>query len=928
MRRRLIAVAAGSLLATALLVLGAVPAWAATAPTFTAYNPPTAATVGVAYSYTFTASGSSPITYSVPTGGNLPTGLSLSSSTGVLSGTPSAIGSFTFTVQAANGTSPNAVTKSITIVVSAASTPSFTADAPPSSAAQSYSYSYQFAASGSPAPTFSVSSGSLPPGLGLSSSGLLSGVPTTIGSSSFVVEASNSIGSVNSQPLTISVTVATRPYFTADSPPTSLVTGGTFTGYTFLAGGSPTPTFAMLSGSLPPGLSLNSTTGYLSGTPTTSGTYTFVIEAVNAVGYTSTPVITMTVAYPAPPYFTADSPSASAQVGQAYSYTFTSSGSPAPFFFLSSGSLPPGLTLDQSTGVLSGTPTSGGAYTFTLEATNSYGSSQTPSITITVVAPSAPSFTRDAPARSARIGTRFYYRFAASGYPVPRFSVVSGRVPPGLSLNASTGALSGTLSTAGTFTFTIAASNGVGTQAEHSVTIAVIAPTIRFTSASSFALKARVYAKDLIAATGSPKPHLTATGTLPRGVRLVPAYAGSAFFLAGTPYASAAGSYTLDLSAENGVAPAAHQVVHITVAGVKVVARHAAPRLGGGTAISTKVGAYAKLRITASGSPTPAFSLSGTLPAGLRFVTKAGVPFCFIAGKPAPSAAGSHEVVVTAVNGVGSPASEIVHIYVAGTTPPKKPAAAAMATGYWYATSNGEVVHQGAAVLYASVSKQGPRSIVAMASTPGGKGYWLVSSFGAVYNYGDAGFFGSLAATPPSSPIVAFGVTPDGRGYWLVSRSGSVYHFGDAVLYGSPANVALTTPVSAFAVTPDGKGYWVVTMSGAVYPYGDAALYSHLSVDARVRPIVAMASTPDGKGYWLVSSRGDVFNYGDATSYGSPLPRKIPPVAAFASTPDGKGYWMITDTGNIYGYGDAQFFGSSAKTVLSGKVAAFAPFVG
>jgi alpha-tubulin suppressor-like RCC1 family protein/outer membrane protein OmpA-like peptidoglycan-associated protein len=89
-----------------------------TAPVYTADSPPTTATVGTAYAgYTFTASGSTPITFTKATG-SLPTGLTLSTS-GVLSGTPTTAGSFTFTVQAANGTSPNATTSSITITVSA-----------------------------------------------------------------------------------------------------------------------------------------------------------------------------------------------------------------------------------------------------------------------------------------------------------------------------------------------------------------------------------------------------------------------------------------------------------------------------------------------------------------------------------------------------------------------------------------------------------------------------------------------------------------------------------------------------------------------------------------------------------------------------------------------------------------------------------------
>lgn len=116
---------------TALTVLGGAtsgastpvtPVVPSTAPTFTAETPPTTGTVGTAYSsYTFTASGTTPIAFTKVTG-DLPPGLTLSTG-GVLSGTPTTAGSYTFTVQAANGTTPNATTSSITIVISAAPSP-------------------------------------------------------------------------------------------------------------------------------------------------------------------------------------------------------------------------------------------------------------------------------------------------------------------------------------------------------------------------------------------------------------------------------------------------------------------------------------------------------------------------------------------------------------------------------------------------------------------------------------------------------------------------------------------------------------------------------------------------------------------------------------------------------------------------------------
>src|SRR5262249_50404687 len=88
---------------------------------------------------------------------------------------------------------------------------------------------------------------------------------------------------------------------------------------------------------------------------------------------------------PAPPAFTADSPPTSATVGVPYSYTFAATGNPAPTFGVASGTLPGGLNLNATTGVLSGTPTTCGPFTFTVMAANGVAPNATsPSITITV----------------------------------------------------------------------------------------------------------------------------------------------------------------------------------------------------------------------------------------------------------------------------------------------------------------------------------------------------------------------------------------------------------------------------------------------------------------------------------------------------------------------------------------------------------------
>ncbi|HEU5002696.1 MAG TPA: putative Ig domain-containing protein, partial [Actinomycetota bacterium] len=354
---------------------------APSAPVFTADSPPATASLGVPYTYTFAASGNPSPSFAVASG-SLPAGFSLSAA-GVLSGTPTVTGTATFSVSAANsaGTTtagPLSITVSNTTVP-----PTFTADTPPTSATAGTAYSYTFAASGTPAPTFSVASGSLPAGLSLSAAGVLSGTPSTAGSSTFTVRASNSAGSVTSPNITVTVAAAaTPPRFTAASPPSSGVVGTPYS-YTFTASGTPAPTFSVFSGSLPAGLSLSSG-GVLAGTPQAAGTFAFRVRASNSAGNATTGSLSILVTSDqVPPAFTSASPPGSATVGAPYSYTFAASGTPPPTFSIASGALPPGLTLDP-TGVLSGTPTGTGSYSYRVQASNSAGSVTSGTFSISV----------------------------------------------------------------------------------------------------------------------------------------------------------------------------------------------------------------------------------------------------------------------------------------------------------------------------------------------------------------------------------------------------------------------------------------------------------------------------------------------------------------------------------------------------------------
>src|SRR5207253_1043702 len=138
-------------------------------------------------------------------------------------------------------------------------------------------------------------------------------------------------------------------------------------------GGSGAYTFAVSSGILPSGLSLNAATGVLSGTPPTFGTSTFTITASDnrTAGLAGSQAYTLTDHTAGRQ---AHGPAAlpSATVNSAYSTTLSATGGSGVYSFaVSGGSLPSGLSLNAAMGVVSGAPTIAGASTFTIAATDS-----------------------------------------------------------------------------------------------------------------------------------------------------------------------------------------------------------------------------------------------------------------------------------------------------------------------------------------------------------------------------------------------------------------------------------------------------------------------------------------------------------------------------------------------------------------------------
>jgi hypothetical protein len=421
----------------------------------------TAGTAGAAYSQTFTqAGGTGTITWSAT--GTLPPGLTLNSSSGVLSGTPAQGGTFNFTIIATDQTNCSgnrAYTLAIAcpaITVSPASLPGGTVGT-----------AYNQTVSATPAGTtysFAVTGGVLPGGLTLNATtGVISGTPNTAGAFNFTITATGFGTCTGSR--TYSVTIDCTPITVSPTTLPNAVAGAAYNQTISAAPGGTTYSFAVTAGALPNGLSLNANTGVLSGTPLTTGTFNFTITATGFGTCTGNRPYTLTIDCPAITVSPATLPPA--QVSAFYTQTLTAPGSVGALTWSSTGTLPPGLSLNSTTGVLSGTPTQTGSFNFTVTARDAnlctgataYTVVVQPCVPLTVNPPTLPPGALNFPYNQTLT--------AAGGAGSYSFSLSAGVLPNGLTLSAA-GTLTGTPTQTGVFNFTVQATdpnNCIGSRA-------------------------------------------------------------------------------------------------------------------------------------------------------------------------------------------------------------------------------------------------------------------------------------------------------------------------------------------------------------------------------------------------------------------------------------------------------------------------------
>lgn len=599
-------------------------------------------TVGAAYSQSFSASGGTASYAFAVTAGSVPAGMTLSS-TGLLSGTPTSGGTFNFTVGATDAVGFTG-SRAYSMTVNAPPIVMAPATLPPMSAQDPFTATVT--ASGGTAPyTFSLTAGTLPAGLTLSSAGAIAGTPTATGPYSFTVTARDSstgsgpysastpyTGTVGA-PLLPTIVPATLPGGVAGTPYSQQLAGGNGVG---------PYTFALALGTLPAGVTL-SNTGLLSGTPTAGGTANLAIKVTDSRGRESSVPYQLAIALGTVVVGPGTLPAATAY--DPYSVAVTATGGVGPHSYaITAGAIPAGITL-AADGTLAGTPTASGTFNFTVTATDSSTgtgpASGVKAYALTVNAPTLPTITpATVPAGTA--GVAYSQQLNGATGVAPYTFAFSGTLPSGMTLTPA-GLLSGTPTQAGAFGLNVTVTDGRGLSSSAAYNLAISAPAITIAPGTLPAAQVGVDFDQQLSASGGTAPYTQAVtaGSLPSGLVLSPAGR-----ISGT--ATNPGNYNFTVTATDSLGFTGSQAY-------AVFAAPAPLNLSPATLPSPSAGAPYSVQLATSGGYGD-FSYavtSGTLPTGLALNPDSGL----ISGTP--TAVGSYSFAVTSTDDATSGAGTV-----------------------------------------------------------------------------------------------------------------------------------------------------------------------------------------------------------------------------------------------------------------------------
>jgi hypothetical protein len=613
------------------------------------------------------------------TSGTLPSGwtLSVNANTCVISGTPtSTLSATTYTVVATNNTGSSTAASVTLSVITGPSAPTLTYAAPPyvDRINQALTITPVTFSSNGASTTCALagSSPALPAGLSVNSSTcVVSGTPTTLATNaSYSVTATNSQGPTTAS---FSLTVADVPALayasstttgTVNTPltvsPTSLLANNApITGCDLKAGTSP----------LPAGLAVDPASCAVTGTPTSvSPTTTYTVVATNAIGSSSAATLSLGVAAAKPSLSYAASTGTTGTYGHLMSVvpsTFSGNGASVTACAVTSGTLPAGVTVDNNTCIISGTPTATLATaSLTLTATNSSGSTAaTVSLTVNADVPTLSYATSGGTTGTyGQAMTVLPSTLLANGAAVTACGIknLTPGLPAGLSVASTTCAISGTPTQAVSGgVYTLVATNSAGSSADATVTLTVNAlpPTLIYPS-SVPPLKVGVPATVSTATFATNGAALSSCTVAPSAAFAAVGLSidSTTCTLSGTPTGTLASTlFTVTATNSGGSTPA---TVTLTVIDKPVISYPSATQRGFvGTALSV-----APSSVNTNFSPITSCLISPALPSGLG-ISSTSTPPCTLSGTPTGALVPT-QYTVNAVNAAGTSAAATVTLRV------------------------------------------------------------------------------------------------------------------------------------------------------------------------------------------------------------------------------------------------------------------------
>jgi hypothetical protein len=465
----------------------------------------------------------------------LPNGFTLDPTTGVLSGSAAEVLDAVFRISVTDSRERSDV-RQFQLRVRHELKLLPTSPLPPAAVGEQYSYQLQ-ASGGTPPYSFyegMTGDGSSVPGLSLMSNGLLTGVPTTEGTYTLHITIRDADERFASGELSLVVQPdIPPPTFVAEAELPAGRVGANYNLQLLTEGGDGPLTF-VAEGQLPTGFSLSPDTGVLTGSPTEPSDTTFRIVVSDRRGRTDSRLFHLRILEKFD--ILTPSPLPEGDVDTPYTVLIRTSGGTDPLsFVISSGSLPAGLSLNPTTGRISGTPTEYGKFAFTIQATEYSGETASRAYVL-IIRPPANILTLLAPSSVpvAFVGQSYSVQFTAQGgIPPYTFEVVGNPLPQGLTLNPETGALTGSPTAPFDEEIVIRVRDAADPQAQdqRSIRLRALQP-LEFTLLTlPVGIVGESYSVQLGAQGGTPSYFFTLnSGTLPQGITM-----NSAGLISGTP---------------------------------------------------------------------------------------------------------------------------------------------------------------------------------------------------------------------------------------------------------------------------------------------------------------------------------------------------------------------------------------------------------